>query len=329
LRRFLRAFWDSIHGRRFLEEVGMKTRGQLLAVFLLGVVAACPALAEYNSFIEAAQTQATPVPGPGPTEGFGDLLGSWPSGIGSVVTICYDPELDGIWFASEGSGGVLYCKAAQGTHQILRQINVLGFGITGDGNQDGVALDLANRVIYVCDYQGDLVLSDDVIYGINYDTGSLVGVWHIDGAQNPNPSAHINTIIDICLDSQGHMWACDWEGLLHEIILQPDGMWSQVQQFSVPGGGSLGGLDWDECLDEFFVGNFSYGTYGYCPVLTSPPTQQFSAPTGQATGITSDEIDTVFTCTWTDSYVYVHEGIVCHPTPVEETTWGALKGMFR
>lgn len=179
-------------------------------------------------------------------------------------------------------------------------------------------------------YQGDLTISDDIIYSIDYTTGALIDVWHVDGALNPNPNAFINTILGICVDGMGGIWVTNNEGLIRNVELLPGGDWNELYVGGVPGGGSWAGIDYDPCLNEFFMGNFATGVFQYHADPISAPLQQFNAPVaGYALGITSDGAGTVWTAGFGDDGVYVHEGIACGGTPVNPASWGQIKGLFR
>jgi hypothetical protein len=290
------------------------------------VIASSAAIAEeYDSFTDWARAHGGHTTAGASTTVFGDLLGSFPSGNLSPVGIAYDAVEHGIWIANE-SGGQLLLIDADAPHGLIRSIDVQGFNLTTDGNQDGVAV--IGDHLYVADYQGDQYLADDLIMQIDRVAGTLLGWWFVDGALNPNPSANIDQILGICDAGGGNLWVTDNLGNLHNITLLAGGDWVRNSVQSVPGGGSWAGIDYDTCLEEFFTANFGMGLFAYHTSMPGPPDATAPAIGPEVTGITSNNNGIVWTVGFTDTIIYEHVGIGC-VTPVEATTWGAVKGIYR
>jgi len=304
----------------------------VLAVILVGLFALPATADEYSSFIQWATVNGYADQGdPPPLTGFGDLLGSWAPNLGggSLIGMAYDSGEEGLWIASEYGGGYLYLFDVNPPHNILRSINLLAFGLTSDGNQDGVAVDVANNRLLVADYQGDLVISDDIIYDIDYTTGLLNQPWIPDGAGNTSTDgSRIDMVLGVCVDGDGQVWASDNAGLLHSINLMADGTWNQNFQQAVPGGGCWAGLDWDPCLEEFYVANFCNQQAQYHDLLTNAPLDSFMGM-NTTTGVSSNELNILYVGGFGDGVVYEHEGIECGPVAASESSWGAIKGLYR
>lgn len=302
----------------------MKTCFGLLmaALFLTAGVAS----AEYDSVVA---WYAENGPGAPPVADFGDLLGSWaPAVSGSIIGIAYDNMNNSVWFSQEGSGGLTFEIDAGPGHAILRVIDVLSFGFTGDGNTDGVAIDYANNRILLTDYQGDLNISDDILYSVDYNSLTLLDHWDVDGAGNNNPNANMNTVIGICVDGEGGTFVSTNDGLIHKVNLMAGNQWSQDFQQAVPGGGSWAGIDYDPCLNEFFTSNFTTNRAQYHDLLTNPPLDSFAGFSTVA-GVASNENGILYVSGFGDNIAYEFEGIPCEPTATEETTWGAMKSMYK
>ena len=246
-----------------------------------------------------------------PSRAVGTLLRSWPSGVGTVIGIAYDPVEDGIWVANESGSGLIYLVDVDWPHSLIRTIDVGAFGISTPGDTDGIAVDRAHDPprLLATDYEGDLVHTDDLIYSIDIRTGELLDHWYVHGSQNPNPNAHIQLILGICVDGTGGVWVSDNEGLLHSINLQPGGSWTQNFQQGVPGGGAWSSLACDRWLDDFFVTNFTYGRHEYHDDLTRDALLSFSSVTASSTTITSDKSRILCTSGFDDDMINVHEGI--------------------
>ena len=120
----------------------------------------------------------------------------------ALIALDHDPVEDGVWIANEGIDGVLPLQRARPPHDVIRIIDIAAFGVTSFGNTNGVAV--AGDLILATDYNGDQILADDLIYGIDRDSGVLVEVWHVDGALNPNPSSSIDSMPsrNVCVVSQ-------------------------------------------------------------------------------------------------------------------------------
>lgn len=300
-----------------------------VAVLAFGLVAT-PALAEeYSTLIEwAANNNHDGANGAPPITAFGDLQGSWNPNVPSTIGIAFDAGANGLWFANEGTGNLILVDV-DAPHSQLRTISVIGFGITADGNSDGVALDMANNRILLTDYQGDLSNFDDLIYEIDYDTGAMTNIWGLDGFSNTSSDGSaINTVLGVCVDGDGGVWVSNNGSLIHSVNLANDGTWSMNFFQSVPGGGSWAGLDYDPCLGEFFVANFANQRAQYHESLTSTAVAQFTAM-NTCTAVSSNENGLLYVSGFGDNIVYEHEGIACGGVAVEETTWGALKSRFK
>ncbi len=194
------------------------------------------------------------------------------------------------------------------------------FGISSAGESNGVAL-RGNRLL-VTDYNGDLVLTDDVIYSIDRPSGALVGVWHVDGPLNPNPSASIDQILGIEIDASNRIWVSDLNQQLHEIELLAGGNWNRISVTGTHGGDDWFGLDHDTCRGEFFVTNFSLNRHQHHDLLPNPPLATFPHAAANATGITSNRAGLLFTCGFSQDIIYEHEGPECGVSAIYDIDFG-------
>lgn len=312
----------------------MMTCGRLFAVALLSLAlfAGTSSAVEYASFSEWAANELGAVP-PDPTPAtnvFGTQTGTWNSGVGSIVGLAYDQTDNGVWIANEDAAtGNLYLQSVAAGHANIRTFNVQAYGLTSDGNSDGAAVDGAR--VLLTDFNGDLVLHDDIIMSINRVSGVLNEFWNVDGPLNPNPNANINTILGICVDGGGRIWATNNLATLKQITLGAGGAWTQVSTQAVPGGGSWAEIDFDPCLNQFFATNFQLNRHQHHALLTAAPLATFPGVGGSNTAITSNNAGTVFTSGFgsNPSIINQHEGIACQTTAVEPTTWGSLKANYR
>ncbi len=300
-------------------------RTTAVAVAALALAVGVASGAEYASFSEWAQMEVGTIPGgQTPDNVFGTLQYCCPAGFTSVIGLAYDQGANSLWVANE-STGLLYEKDT--ICNTIRTINIQAYGLTSDGNQDGVAVD-GNRLL-VTDFQGDLVLHDDIIMSVNRTTGALNEFWNVDGAMNPNPNANINQILGICVDGSGLVWVSNNESLIKQVDLLAGGNWVQNVSMLVPGGGSWAEIDYDPCLNQFFATNFRLNRHQYHNTLVEAPLNTFPGNGANNTAITSDNAGYVYTSGFGTNQICQHEGIPCQATPVEEATWGSLKANYR
>ncbi len=296
-----------------------------VTIAALALAASVASATEYSSFTVWAANELGSVPGgSAPDVAFGTVQASWPAAAQSVVGLAYDAN--SVWVANE-SGGRLIEQSTVNPYPVIRSFNILGYGLTIDGNQDGASVDGAR--LLVTDFQGDLNLHDDIIMSINRASGALNEFWNVDGAMNPNPNANINTILGICVDGSGGIWVSNNEGLIKKITLGAAGQWTQISSQAVPGGGSWGEIDYDRCLDMFFATNFQLNRHQFHQTLTTPPLATFPGVGASQTAITSNNNGVVYTSGFGTNIITQHEGIACQTTAVEPTTWGSLKASYR
>lgn len=302
--------------------------GLFVAALSIGLVAAPAVAQEYDNVVDWWNAYGYDYAGQPPIATFGDVMGSWSPGVTSVIGLAYDASNNSIWVANEGGGSVPEKDAGAG-HGTLRSINVLGFGITGDGYTDGVAVDLANNRILLTDFQGDLVNFDDLIYEVDYTSLAMTNIWGTDSFSNTSrDGSNINTILGICVDGAGGVWASDNTALIHSINLYADGTWDHNFQQGVPGGGSWAGIDYDPCLDDFFVANFANNRLQYHADLTSNATQVAASPAASTTATTSNENGLLYSSGFGDNRIYELEGIECGGVATESVNWGAIKALW-
>jgi hypothetical protein len=307
----------------------------MVAFAALLLVSGVASATQYTSFNEWAKNEVGSVPGgTPPLAAFGTLLEQWPANIFNVIGMAYDNGANSLWLANEEGIGQFYEQNAAAPHNPIRQFNILGYGLTGDGNQDGCEVDGAR--ILITDFQGDLVLHDDIIMSANRANGALNEFWNVDGAQNPNPNGNINVILGIAVDAAGQVWVTNNEALIKRITLGAAGQWTQNSSQIVPGGGSWAEIDYDRCLNQFFVSNFQLNRHQHHNTPITPMLASFPGSGSSQTAITSNETATgnppagwVYTSGFGDNIIKRHEGITCQVTAVEPTTWGALKADYR
>jgi hypothetical protein len=292
---------------------------------LLAISGAVAHAEEYNSLV--GYCNANGIGGPGgspPSRAYGTQVESWNPGIGAIVGLAYDPYDNGVWVANESTSFVYLVGVGAG-HPVIRQFNVAAYGLTMDGFSDGVCVD-GNRLL-IADYQGDLTISDDIIYSVDRVTGALLDHWILDGAANGSlDGSHINTIIDIAVAIDGTVWATDFEGNVHNINLMPGGSWTQNSQQGT--GTFYAGIDYDACLDAYFIVDFLANRVGYHSAPTNAPSQSFTAAGPSTTAVTSDRAGFLYVSGFGDNIIRKHEGIEC-ATPVQDATWGIVKSLFR
>jgi hypothetical protein len=259
-----------------------------------------------------------------PDAAFGALQGSFNPGILNIVGMAYDQFENGLWIANESTGSLNLVTLAGAP---IRSINLLAFGLTADGFADGVAVD-GNRLL-VTDFQGDLNLHDDIIMDINRTTGALNNFWNVDGPMNPNPNANMNTVLGIAVGAGGTFWVSTNDGQIHNVNLMAAGQWSRNSVGPVPGGGSVAEIDYDPCLNQYFMTNFQLGRHQHHNAPNTALLISFPGSAPSQTAITSNNGGTVFVSGFGDNIVYRHEGIPCSATPVENSTWGSIKGTYR
>jgi hypothetical protein len=297
----------------------------IVALSLLATVVSVAGATEYSSFVDYCT--ANGIGGQGgsaPNRSFGTQIESWNPGISNIVGLAYDPNDNGVWVANESTGSISLISVGAG-HPVIRSFNVTGYGLTTDGFSDDACVD-GNRLL-IADYQGDLILSDDIIYSVDRVSGALLDHWILDGASNGcTNGAHINAIIGVAVDANGDVWASDFEGYIHQITLNPGGTWTQISQEVAFG--FFAGVDYDNCLNAFFIADFGANQLGYYDSPFNSPSQTFNAVGSSTTAITSDESAFVYVSGFGDNIIRKHEGIPC-ATPVQDASWGAVKSLFR
>lgn len=256
---------------------------------------------------------------------FGTVIDSFPSNNMVPVGLAYDADEHGLWLANE-DGGELILIDVDEPHGVIRTINIQDFHLSADGNQDGVAV--IGDDLYITDFQGDQYITDDLIIKVDRVTGELRGWWYVDGLQNPNAEAAINMILGISTDGAGNFWVTDNEGNLHNVSLLAGGDWVQNSVEAVPGGGIWAGIDYDDCLGEFFTADLQNGLIQHHTSMPAPAAISAAAAGPDVSGITSDNDGTIWTVGRVNGRIYVHTGIPCE-VPVTPATWGALKALFR
>lgn len=294
------------------------------AMLMASVVGAAHAT-DYNTLVGYCTANGLITQGgTSPDRSFGTQLEQWNPGISNIVGLAYDPYDNGIWVANEGSSYVYLISLGAG-HPVIRQFNVAAYGLTYDGYSDGVCVD-GSRLL-IADYQGDLTLSDDIIYSVDRVSGTLLDHWILDGASNGcTNGAHINTVLDIATATDGSIWATDFEGNVHNIVLNAGGTWTQ--NFQQGTGTFFAGIDYDACLNAYFIANYGANQIGYYGSPIGSPSQVFNAVGGSTTAVTSDENGSLYVSGFGDNIIRKHEGIAC-ATPTQKSTWGNVKALYR
>jgi hypothetical protein len=225
--------------------------------------------------------------------------------------MAYDQFENGLWIANESTGSLNLVTLAGAP---IRSINLLAFGLTADGFADGVAVD-GNRLL-VTDFQGDLNLHDDIIMDINRTTGALNNFWNVDGPMNPNPNANMNTVLGIAVGAGGTFWVSTNDGQIHNVNLMAAGQWSRNSVGPVPGGGSAAEIDYDPCLNQYFMTNFQLNRHQHHNGPNTALLASFPGSAPSQTAITSNNQGTVWVSGFGDNIIYRHEGIPCNTASV-------------
>ncbi len=292
----------------------------LFAIFASGAPAE-----EINSFTEWQRVNSTHPFTAGRAMAFGTVTDSFPADNLMPIGLAFDADENGIWLGNE-DGGELLLIDVEPPHDLIRSINIQAFHLTTDGNQDGVAV--IGDDLYLTDFEGDQYMVDDLIYRLDRVSGALLGWWFVDGLQNTNENAHINMILGISDDGAGNFWVTDNEGNLHNISLLDGGEWVQNSVQAVPGGGTWAGIDYDTCLEEFFIADLGSGVFNHHTAMPALPETSAPAAGPDVNGITSNNAGVIWTVGTGNDMIYVHEGIACQ-VPIKPASWGEVKALFR
>ncbi|MCK6622926.1 MAG: M4 family metallopeptidase [Calditrichaceae bacterium] len=238
---------------------------------------------------------------PPATEETGDILETFPApGTPFPVGLAYDPGLDAVWVSDE-TAGKLYLVQKTAPHAVLQTITLsVGFPA---GPYD---LAVAGDTLYITDFNGGGTVND-AIYAVNKSNGALLGLWQLDGANNPNPNDHIDQVIGIAINDLGEFFVSNnVDKTIRKIELLPGGMWHTLQTFDSPVGKRTAGLDWDPLQGGFWVANIVRERV-YLADENFNKVDSFPRPANLASGITAVPELTVWMCDFGTNLIYVIE----------------------
>lgn len=219
----------------------------------------------------------------------------------------------GLYHVDESVGNV-YSITPEGVATWLFDIPTATGYAAASGNGICYVEEASVPYLYIADYNGfDTV---DRIYKFT-PTGTFVAEWDVD--------AFIGQALGITFDGV-YFWVASLE---RGEIIKCNSAFVEVAAYPHPGG-SAGGIDYDPVSGLFYVMTYPGGMVYICDdTMTVQDSFMSQGTAGAMLGICVGRIRgrTLWCASFNTEYIYeILDELV---SPVEETTWGSIKALFR
>ncbi len=233
-------------------------------------------------------------------------------------------EADGVLYHVDEEFGDVYSITPEGVATWLFDVPTQT-GVQGAGANGVCYVSVPGRddeYLYITDYNGAALPPTDMVYQFTLD-GTLVSSWDIESV--------CDSVIGICFD-ETHFWLSSYS---RRQIIKCDAAFNEIAAYSHPGA-TAGGLDYDPATGLYYLTEFIWGIVYVCDSEMTVQSVFVAHPTAlNMVGVTVGRTvrGRALWCSkyWTDEQQWhsIYEIDDDYYNPVEETSWGFIKAMFR